>query len=277
MSGARLLGLGLVVASLAACKAEAQTQAPMVEVERQAPVLFVDDEYGRDKSVNDYRHFIAAHEGDPEWALEVIDAHLGLGKLYRESNSRAAAEEQFGRVIELFAEHGFESGTVEAARPAEAQFLLAEYAFEDAAKLQISATDSEGIAAESQAIFTALVDVAAAYDAVFPYRSLEWVLAAMFQRGFAFEQCADTILGAPIPTALDSDAARDAYVEIVEDQMAPLYDKAVALYEEIVARSEQFDVSTEWTQRARERLRVYKPNEYPRSDATLALEQEERR
>ena len=54
--------------------------------------------------------------------------------------------------------------------------------------------------------------------------------------------------------------------------------KAVGLYEETVKRSREYKISNEWTQRARERLNVYKPDAYPLlRPPAVSLEVEDRR
>ena len=69
-----------------------------------------------------------------------------------------------------------------------------------------------------------------------------------------------------------------AYKELVDQQMTAFEDKAVVLYEETVKRSREFKISNEWTQRARERLNVYKPDKYPLlRPAAVGLEVEDRR
>ena len=101
----------------------------------------------------------------------------------------------------------------------------------------------------------------------------------MYRRGYAFETVATRVRNAPVPKQLkEYSEAWFAYKDIVANEMQRFEDKAVSLYEETVKRSAQYKISTEWTRRAKERLNVYKPDEYPLlRDPALALELEDRR
>jgi len=244
---------------------------------RAAEVL---EKAGNDnKTISAYKKFLNSHAGQPDQALREVEAHLNLGKLYRDNNKRKDAERELNKVIDLFAARGLQAGTPEAALPAEAQFLLAEYKLEDTTKLSIKSTSSKKIAAEAKKLVDALVVVSDEYDKVFSYRSLDWVLAAMYRRGFAFENFANAMIDAPVPKQLRKGSeAYFAYKITIQDQMEPLYQKAISLYEECIKRGKQYNITNVWTSRALERLNVYKADEYPLlRDPALVLELEDRR
>jgi hypothetical protein len=54
-----------------------------------------------------------------------------------------------------------------------------------------------------------------------------------------------------------------AYKDEIDKFAAQAEAKAVGLYEETVKRSREFSVANDWTSSARERLNIYKPEEYP--------------
>jgi tetratricopeptide (TPR) repeat protein/TolA-binding protein len=246
-------------------------------VYRAAEVL---EKAGNDsKTIAAYKKFLKQHGGQEGQAVREVEAHLRLGQLYRDSRKRKDATRELQAAIDLFAARKLQAGTPEAALPAEAQFILAEYELEDAMKLKLSSTNSKKLESEAKKLFDALVKVTTEYDKVFAYRSFDWVLAAMFRRGYAFETVANTVIEAPVPKQLRKGSeAYYAYKITIQDQMEPFIQKAIGLYEETVKRSKEYRVNNVWTARALERLNVYKADEYPSlRDPALSLELEDRR
>lgn len=244
---------------------------------RAAEVL---EKAGDDKqTIAAYKKFLKEHGGQADQAIREVEAHLRLGQLYRNAKDRKSAERELQAAIDLFAARGLQVGTPEAALPAEAQFLLAEYGLEDVMKIKLTSSSGKKLEAESKKLFDALIKVTAEYDKVAGYRNFEWALAGMFRRGYAFETIANAIIDAPVPAQLKKGSdAYFAYKITIQDYMEPFINKAIGLYEECVKRSKEYRVSNVWTSRALERLNVYRASEYPlMRDAALALEVEDRR
>jgi tetratricopeptide (TPR) repeat protein len=257
-------------------KAESPTEKAEA-IYRAAEVL---EKAGNDnKAIAAYKKFLKDHGGQGDQAMREVEAHLRLGQLYRDVKDRKSATRELQAAIDLFAARGLQAGTPEAAIPAEAQFLLAEFELEDVVKLKIKATSDKKISEEAKKLFDLLVRVASEYDKVTTYRSLDWVLAAMFRRGYADETVAATVIEAPVPSKLRKGSeVYYAYRITIQDQMEPLTQKAIGLYEQCVIRSKEFKINNVWTARALERLTVYKADEYPSlRDAALTLELEDRR
>ncbi len=232
-----------------------------------------------DKTIAAYKKYLKEFKDLEGQAVREVEAHLRLGQLYRDQKDRKKSEAELRAAIDLFAARGLKAGTPDAALPAEAQFILAEYALEDALKIQLKSTSSKKLEGEAKKLFEALIKVTAEYDKVFSYRSFDWVLAAMYRRGYAFETVANRVIDAPVPSSLKKGSdAYFAYKITVAEAMEPFIQKAVGLYEECVKRSKEFRVNNAWTSRALERLNVYKADEYPLlRDPALALEPEDRR
>ena len=233
----------------------------------------------RRKAIRAYQRFLRDHGGQAGQAVREVEAQLRLGKLYRASKDRKSATRALTAAITTFDARKLQPATPEAALPAEAQFILAEYELEDAMRLKLKSTSARKLEGEAKKLFDALVKVTTEYDKVFNYRSFDWVLAAMFRRGYAFETVANKVIDAPVPRQLRKGSeAFYAYKITVQDQMEPFIQKAVALYEECIKRSKEFRVNNAWTARALERLNVNKPTEYPLlRDPALSLELEDRR
>ncbi len=257
---------------------KAETPAEKAEaVFRAAEVL---EKAGNDtKTIAAYKKYLKEFGGAEGQGVREVEAHLRLGQLYRDNKDRKKAVQELQAAIDTFAARGLQAGTPEASLPAEAQFILAEYALEDAMKIQLKSTNEKKFEAEVKKAIEALVKVTAEYDKVFTYRSLDWMLAGMFRRGYAFETFANQVTDAPVPSSLRKGSeAWYAYKITVADQMEPIYQKAIGLYEECVKRGKEFRISNAWTSRALERLNVYKASEYPLlRDPALALEPEDRR
>jgi cellulose synthase operon protein C len=246
-------------------------------VYRAAEVL---EKAGDDKkTIAAYKKYLKDHGGQADQATREIETHLRLGQLYRDNKDRKNAERELQAAIDLFHARGLQAGTPEAMLPAEAQFILAEYALEDALKIKLGPANSRRFEAEAKKLFEALLKVTAEYDKVFTYRAFDWVLAGMYRRAYAFETVANTIIDAPVPPSLrPGTEAFFAYKVLIQDQMEPFIEKAVGLYEECIVRSNEYKIINVWTARALERLNVYKASEYPLlRDPALSLHVEDRR
>lgn len=257
-----------------------QAETPSEKAEASFKAAAVLEKASDDKqTIAAYKKFLKDHGGQADQGVREVEAHLRLGQLYRDGKDRKSAEREFQAAIDLFAARGLQTGTPEAALPAEAQFLLAEYALDDAMKLKLKSTSGKKLESEAKKLFDGLVKVTTEYDKVFAYRSFDWVLAAMYRRGYAFETVANTVIDAPVPSSLKKGSeAFYAYKITVQDQMEPFIAKAVGLYEECVKRSKEYRVNNVWTSRALERLNVYRAAEYPLvRDPALTLELEDRR
>ena len=218
----------------------------------------------------DYRGTIAAFESylrtygsQPDQAERSVEAYLRMGQAYAAQGKRKQAEKAYRDCVAQFESRGLKPATDAADYPAEAQFLLAEYALEDVLDVKLKGR-GKALEKEVKRLFDRVVVAAGMYDAVFPFRRLEWTLAGMFRRGFAFEDVGEKIRTAPTPKGLvEYSEAWFAYQDIVANEAQRFEDKAIVLYEETVKRSAEFKINTEFTKRARERLNQYKPDEYP--------------
>jgi len=225
-----------------------------------------------------YQAFLARYGGKPEHAERAVEAELRIGKAYAAMGDRRRAEEHYRATVAAFDARGLEPNTDPADFPSEAQFLLAEYALSDVLAKKLTSTGKK-FDKEAKALFDALVVATGAYDSVYPYRRIEWVLAAMFRRGQAFESAAIAMREAPVPKSLkEYSEAWFAYKDIVDQVAGSLEKKAIELYVQVITRSQEFKIANDWTALARERLNVYAPEEYPllRTPA-LELELEDRR
>lgn len=229
-------------------------------------------------TIKAYQRFLSKHGGAPTEGLRAVEAHLRIGQAYEEMGKRRDADRAYRACISEFERRGLEPASDAAEFPAQAQFFLAERTLKDVLKVKFSGS-ARKLEKESKQLFDRVVAAAAAYDKVFPYRRLDWTLAGMYQRGFAFEDVAEKLRTAPVPKQLpEFSDAWFAYKDMVAEGATKFEEKAISLYEELVRRSSDFKVNTIWTRRARERLNKYKPEEFPLlRDAALGFQLEDLR
>ncbi|MCA9705865.1 MAG: tetratricopeptide repeat protein, partial [Myxococcales bacterium] len=229
-------------------------------------------------TIEAYQVFLGRYGAKPEHAERAVEAELRIGQAYAAQGNRKKAEEHYLATVSSFAAKGLEMATTAADYPAEAQFLLAEYALADVLSKKLTSTGKK-LDKETKELFDALIAATGAYDNVFPYRRIDWVLAAMYRRGYAFETTAIAVREAPVPKKLkEYTEPWFAYKDILEAFAVRTETKAIQLYEETVKRGKEFNIANEWTRSARERLNIYMPEEYPllRTPA-LDLQLEDRR
>src|SRR5690606_27055939 len=99
---------------------------------------------------------------------------------------RKGAEASFRECVALYTARGLQAASDAADFPSEAQFLLSEFTLADLLEFKLTGTGKK-LAEGTKVLFDRVVAASKSYDSVFPYRRIEWVLAAMFRRGYAFE------------------------------------------------------------------------------------------
>lgn len=230
------------------------------------------------KTIKAFNAFLKSHKKTPGQAERIVESHLRIGQAYAEEKERKKAESAYRSCVSSFASLGLAPATEAADYPAEAQFKLAEYSLGDVLKVKPKGQGKK-LEKSIKTLFDKVLKAANEYDAVFPYRRLEWVLAAMYRRGYAFETVATKVRDAPVPKQLkEYSEAWFAYKDIVDSEMERFETKAISLYEETVKRGREYQISNQWTRRAVERLNLWKPEEYPLlRDPALEMELEDRR
>jgi cellulose synthase operon protein C len=228
---------------------------------RAAQVLGKTRDHGG--TISAYETFLQRHGNEPQHAERAVEAQLRIGQAHAALGDRRKAEQSYRETVSQFERRGLQPATDAADLPSEAQFLLSEYALQDVLATQIRSTGKK-MEAEVKQLTDRLQVAASAYDSVFPYRRIDWVLAAMYRRGYAFETWAIRIRAAPVPKQLkEYSEAWFAYKDVVDQFAAQAEEKAIGLYEETIKRSKEYNIANEWTRSARERVNIYKPEEYP--------------
>ncbi len=92
-----------------------------------------------------------------------------------------------------------------------------------------------------------------AYNHAIKARHVYWVAAAGFQLGSLFEEFYDAIMYAPVPEWLD-EAQRQAYYEELEEQLRPVIDKAIWVFEKNLETARKLGYDNEFVQRSEDQL-----------------------
>ena len=221
----------------------------------------------------DWRRYIGALEAftrkfsrDAAQVDLVVDARRRIGEAHQKLGQHAEARRAWEAAAAEFDRRGLspETHALAANAAAYARFQLAEYVFRDFEKLKIGgrARALEKSFVDKKA---AVVKVNDAYAAVFPYKQLEWTLAALYRRGFALERFAQTILETPVPPEVKraGEEAVIVYQDMLAQQTVALEEAAVQSYEATLAEARKNRLANEWTRRTLESLNRFRPREYP--------------
>jgi tetratricopeptide (TPR) repeat protein len=229
-------------------------------------------------SIAAYKQFIRDHKGTPGQGERVVESWLEIGKTYALLGKTKDSEAAYRDTIAAFNGSGLKTGTLAARFPAEAQFLLAENQLKSVVRVRLTGQGKK-LESQTKKLFDNVVALSKDYEAVLPYKIIEWMLAARYRKGFAFEEVARKLREAPVPKSLkEYSEAWFAYKDIVDQAAAKFEDKAVELYREAYQAAKDNKVQNEWTDRTHERLNVYAPDEFPvLRDPALDLQLEDLR
>jgi len=143
---------------------------------------------------------------------------------------------------------------------AHARFLLVEPAYDQFVAVRFATARQAELVAALKAKNARMAKLLAAYTEVIEAGSPTWSQAALTRLGEAYRDFNKGLLQAPMPRGLDAEQ-RELYRITLENQALPLEDKAVDAFRKAVETSGRTGAYSEWTLRAQERLREYRPDE----------------
>ena len=150
------------------------------------------------------------------------------------------------------------SAVIDAA--AHARFLLVEPAFEQFESVRFTTARQAELIAALKTKNARMAKLLAAYTEVIAVGSPAWSQAALTRLGEAYRDFNKGLLQAPTPRGLDAEQ-RELYRTTLENQALPLEDKAVEAFRKAIETSGRTGAYSEWTLRAQDRLREYRPDE----------------
>ncbi|MFN0061515.1 MAG: tetratricopeptide repeat protein [Myxococcaceae bacterium] len=210
--------------------------------------------------------FVKKFGRDPAQQEWIVDAYKRIGDASNKAGAQKEAQNAWGAAATEFAKRKMvpDQHPVAAEAAAHAKFQLAETVFAQFDALKIG---GKGKALEKSfaAKRAAVKRVNDSYAEVFPYKRLEWTLAALYRRGSALERFANTIIETPVPSdvkRLGEDAVV-AYQDLLAQQTLALEDKAVESYSATLAEAKKNRISNPWTKKTLEALNRFRPKEFP--------------
>ncbi|MBN1209874.1 MAG: tetratricopeptide repeat protein [Myxococcaceae bacterium] len=210
--------------------------------------------------------FIDKFSKKPAQAELVVDARRRIGDAYEKLGNEKQAQRAWEDAAFEFDRRKLKPDAAPLAADAAAycRFQLAEAVLEKFDKLKIG---GKGKALERSFVAkrAGVKTVNDAYAKVYPYKRLEWTLAALYRRGYALERFANTIIETPIPPDVKrlGEEAVVAYQDLLAQQTATLEDAAVESYTATLQEARKNRISNEWTRRTLEALNRFRPKEYP--------------
>jgi len=220
------------------------------------------------KEIHALQEFIRRFSRSKEADL-LVQAHLRMGLAYDELGSEKSALQAYGAAVAEFNRRGIrpEANPSAAAAAAEAQFRLAENAFERYDRIKLPATSNARKL--KQALAAKLADlkkVAPLYNEVKRYKRPDWTLAAFYRQAYMLERLAQTLYDAPVPPEFKR-PGQEEYLAAYQDQLAqfaqPYEEQAVQVYVQALNAAHELRVKNEWTKKIQESLARYRPREYP--------------
>jgi TolA-binding protein len=213
------------------------------------------------KAAGQWREFRRAYgRTAPPGQLLLARYKEGLARreLDRKDAGAAAAFAEVARQLPSLPQAEQTAAVVDAV--AHARFLLVEPSFDEFVAIRFRTARQAELMALLKAKNARMAKLLAAYTEVIAAGSPTWSQAALTRLGEAYRDFNKGLLDAPAPRGLDAEQ-RELYRSTLESQALPLEDKAVDAFRKAIETSGRTGAYSEWTLRAQDRLREYRPDE----------------
>jgi TolA-binding protein len=194
-------------------------------------------------------------------SVRVLEGMMMIADHHAETGNHRKALRWYEDIIEEYQTRGIAKGQPGSYFGAKARFLLAEEEFQEWKEIEIKGSMKQ----QGRLLKKKIAEqkgVAAAFQEVFNYGSLEWTLAAFFRTGSIYEAFAQSLYNVPIPFEQGSEKWL-IYRTQLDDMVIPLEDKAIEYYEGTIRKAREEKVVNKWTKRTLEQLNKYMPDKYP--------------
>ncbi len=212
-----------------------------------------------------FQRFLEKYGGqDPSVAL---DAQIHIADLNEKLGNSKQARAERQRIVDIYIKEQsrnpgkLDAAAVNAAAKARFSFIQEQFAAVDAIKFTgINAKDEKILVQRSEATkaFQVTLD-----EFINGYPDFEWITAALYFKGYAFQAFTEAIYAAPIPKTLKGEEEVDAYKEVLAQMAEPIETKAIEVFERVVKEATDRKKNTVWVDKAREALNAVKPDAYP--------------
>ena len=207
------------------------------------------------KSLND---FIKKFSRDAKQSERVVDAYKRIGDCQRSLRNEPGARASFLSATQEYKKRAL-TGKEEAASSAAgyARFQLAEVEFQKWDDIKLT---GRGKALENafKSKLTEAKKLQDSFSEVYQYKSVEWILAASYKKGFVLERFANTLVESPCPPDIKAaygEEGCDMYRQTLVEKVTGMEEKAVEAYQTTAkeCREKQL-VDNEWCDRTQESL-----------------------
>ncbi len=210
---------------------------------------------GQARALNE---FIRKFAKDAKQSERVVDAYKRIGDCQRTLKNEKGARDSWATATQEYKKRGL-TAREEAASSAAgyARFQLAEYEFKKWDDIKLT---GRGKALENafKAKLTEAKKLQDSFSEVYQYKSVEWILAASYKKGFVLERFANTLVESPCPPDIKAaygEEGCDVYRQTLVDKVTGMEEKAVEAYQTTAkeCREKQL-VDNEWCDRTQESL-----------------------
>jgi len=229
------------------------------------PVLFkaarLNEKLGdRREAIRLYQLFVQEYGSDQKMSEKVVESISRAADIYRTEGNIREWDKAAQVVIREFAARGLQPDTPVAEYPARAQFMLIEPKFEKYETIAFTGSlRSQG--KKVQAKEKLLGELVNDYSLVLPYTAMEWTTASFYKIARIYELFADALFRAEIPEM--SVEEMDIYQTQIEDAASGYLDMAQKRYAQMIEQARTLKIANKWTQKAREAMNKYRPQEFP--------------
>lgn len=229
----------------------------------KAAVIYekMNDCAGQVRALND---FVRRFGRNAKQAERVVDAHKRIGDCARAQKNDRGAKDAFAAATAEYKRFGLTAKDEAASSAAGyARFQLAEYDYKKWDDIQLT---GRGKALENafKAKLTEARKLQDSYTQVYDYKSVEWVLAASYKKGFILERFAVSLVESPCPPDIKrayGEEGCDVYRSSLVDKVTGLEERAAQAYETTVKECRKYQlVDNDWCDKTQESLARFRSN-----------------
>ncbi len=202
--------------------------------------------------------FIRKFARDTKQSERVVDAYKRIGDCERTLKDEKGARDSFQAATNEYKKRNLTAKDEAASAAAGySRFQLAEAEFK---KWDAIALTGRGKALENafKAKLTEAKKLQDSYSDVFNFKSVEWILAASYKKGFVLERFATSLVESPCPPDIKrqfGEEGCDVYRQTLVDKVTGLEEKATEAYSTTVQKCLEFKlVDNEWCDKTQESL-----------------------
>lgn len=213
------------------------------------------------RMIKSFENFISTFRDDKEVGYLVMRAYHQIAVVYEEKLGKwKKAKEYHSKILDYLEEKNVQSEEA-LLYAAEAKFKLLEDDFNDYIKMKVGGKNEEQLSESLKKKVEVMKELEDRYKKVLKYKVYEWVIASIYRMGVLYQSFSDTLFNAEPPKGLTYEE-EEIYMQMLQDQAAPIEEKAVAVYSSGLTRAREMRVFNKWTQLITEKLSVMRPAEY---------------